>query len=423
MRGQDAGAQARRGAEAQGCRDAETRGRRGAVVAALVAAAGVAGVPPAAAQVPPATSATSAPYYLYVVSEGNDKVQLLKFGPSGLTLDHSFTTGMMPTDPDGPHGVAVAPDGKHYFVSTGHGTPYGRIWKYATGSDTPDGETELGLFPATVSVSPDGYLAYVVNFNPFGDKVPSSVSVVATEEMQEIAKVTTCVMPHGSRLSPDGKRHYSACMMDDLAVEIDTRTLKVSRHFVVTKGKEKGVIGAPSLAPAPTAAAAAAAQPASHDVGGHGTEPPKPGDVACSPTWAQPSSDGRRLFVACNKSNDIAVIDVDGWKLLGRWPAGDGVYNLAVTHDGRRLLATNKRGQSMSVFDARTGKELKRLPTKRKVVHGVVVSPDDKYAFVSVEGVGAEPGTVEAIDLGALATVGTVDVGAMAGGVDLWKAE
>jgi len=158
-------------------------------------------------------------------------------------------------------------------------------------------------------------------------------------------------------------------------------------------------------------------------MGGHGSEPPKPGDVACSPTWAQPSSDGRRLFVACNKSNDIAVIDVDGWKLLDRWPAGDGVYNLAVTHDGRLLLATNKRDQTMSMFDARTGKELKRLPTKRKVVHGVVVSPDDKYAFVSVEGKGSEPGTVEAIDLSALATVGTVDVGPMAGGVDVWKVE
>jgi DNA-binding beta-propeller fold protein YncE len=209
-------------------------------------------------------------------------------------------------------------------------------------------------------------------------------------------------------------------MMDDLAVEIDTRTLKVSRHFVVTKGKEKGVTGAPSPAPA---AATAAAQPAGHDMSGHGTEPPKAGDVACSPTWAQPSSDGRRLFVACNKSNEIVVIDVDGWKLLDRWPAGDGVYNLAVTHDGRLLLATNKRGQSMSVFDARTGKELKRLATKRKVVHGVVVSPDSKYAFVSVEGVASEPGTVEAIDLRALATVGTVDVGSMAGGVDVGKEE
>ena len=203
------------------------------VVAALVAAAGIAGVVVASAQAPPAPPRPRAPasYLLYVVSEGNDKVQLLEFGPSGFTVDHSFTTGMMPTDPDGPHGLAVAPDGKHYFVSTGHGTPYGRIWKYATGTDMPEGQTELGLFPATVSVSPDGYIAYVVNFNPFGEKVPSSVSVVATAEMQEIAKVTTCVMPHGSRLSPDGKRHYSACMMDDLAVEIDTRTLKVARSI------------------------------------------------------------------------------------------------------------------------------------------------------------------------------------------------
>jgi hypothetical protein len=57
------------------------------------------------------------------------------------------------------------------------------------------------------------------------------------------------------------------------------------------------------------------------------------------------------------------------------------------------------------------------------VVHGVVVSPDDRYAFVSVEGVGAEPGTIEVIDLGALVTVGTADVGAMAAGVDVWKVE
>ena len=84
-------------------------------------------------------------------------------------------------------------------------------------------------------------------------------------------------------------------------------------------------------------------------------------------------------------------------------------------------MATNKRGQSVSVFDASSGKELKRLPTKRKVVHGVAITADDRYAFVSVEGVGSQPGTVEVIDLRALATVGTVDVGPMAGGIDVWK--
>ena len=49
------------------------------------------------------------------------------------------------------------------------------------------------------------------------------------------------------------------------------------------------------------------------------------------------------------------------------------------------------------------------MPTKRKVLHGVVVSPDDRYAFVTVEGIGSEPGTVEVIDLVALKTVATLE--------------
>lgn len=375
--------------------------------------------PEVAAQAPAAPRPPARAYYVYVVSEATDQIQLLRFGPGGLTLDHALTTGALPTDVDGPHGVAVAPDGKHYFVSIGHGAPYGSLWKYSTGDDKVGRRIELGLFPATVAVSPDGYLAYVANFNLYGDKVPSSVSVVATDEMAEIKRITTCTMPHGSRLSPDGSRHYSACMMDDMAVEIDTRKMAVARYFVLKKGQEKGFSGAPF--PAGPATATAGAAP-SQDMS-HGMEPPTPGDVSCSPTWAQPSADGKRLFVACNKASDIAEIDVASWTLTRRIPAGDGVYNLAVSHDGKLLLATNKRGQSVSVFDAGTGQELKRLPTRRKVVHGVAVSPDDRYAFVSVEGVGAEPGTVEVIDLGTLATVATVDVGSMAAGLDVWKVE
>jgi DNA-binding beta-propeller fold protein YncE len=93
-----------------------------------------------------------------------------------------------------------------------------------------------------------------------------------------------------------------------------------------------------------------------------------------------------------------------------------------VTKDGR-LIATNKRGPSVSVFDLKTGKELARIPTKRKVVHGAVVSPDNRYAFISVEGVGSEPGTVEVIDLEALKTVATVDVAQQAAGIDFLRTE
>jgi DNA-binding beta-propeller fold protein YncE len=127
--------------------------------------------------------------------------------------------------------------------------------------------------------------------------------------------------------------------------------------------------------------------------------------------------------VACNKSSEIVEIDAEKWALLRRIPAGAGVYNLAVTPDGKRLLGTNKRDQSVSIFDLETGKELARLATKRKVVHGAVVAPDGRYAFITVEGVGSEPGTVEVIDLAALKTVAAVDTPSQAAGIDFWKTE
>jgi DNA-binding beta-propeller fold protein YncE len=54
---------------------------------------------------------------------------------------------------------------------------------------------------------------------------------------------------------------------------------------------------------------------------------------------------------------------------------------------------------------------------------GLVISPDDRYAFVTLEGVGSEPGTVDVIDLRAMARVASVDVGQQAGGIDFWKTE
>jgi DNA-binding beta-propeller fold protein YncE len=269
-----------------------------------------------------------------------------------------------------------------------------------------------------MDLNPDGSLLYVVNFNLHGDMVPSSVSVVATDQMMEVARIKTCVMPHGSRLNPQGTKQYSACMMDDMLVEIDTNTLKVSRYFLLTKGREMGMNGAPSSRASNSGMGAM-----KHDMGSHGMEPPKAGDVSCSPTWAQPSTTGQSVFVACNKSDEIVEIDSAGWKMKRRLPSRPGVYNLAVTHDGTRLLATNKRDQSVSVLEINSGRELARIPTLRKVLHGVVVSPDDRYAFVSVEGIGSEPGTVEIIDLTTLKIAATLDVAPGAAGLDFLRTE
>ena len=364
---------------------------------------------------PDSTLPAAMDYLVYVASESADRVALVRFGPGGGRVEEEVPVGMNLTDPDGPHGLGVSPDGRHWYVSTAHGSPYGFLYKYDTRTNTNAGLVMLGHFPASLQLSPDGELAYVVNFNLHGDMVPSSVSVVATGEMVEVARIETCTMPHGSRLTTDGARHYSTCMMDDMLVEIDTRTFAVSRHFRLTRGAERGMTGAPS--------AAAASGHGAHAMPAHGTAAPAAADVTCSPTWAVPSPDGERVWVACNKSSEIVEIATRDWSLVRRWAAGPGVYNLGVTHDGRRLIGTNKRGQSVSVYDAASGKELARIPTRRKVVHGVAVSPDDRYAFISVEGIGSEPGTVEVIDLQSLASVAQVDVGQQAGGIDFLRSE
>ncbi len=347
----------------------------------------------------PARQPPERDYLVYVVCESADRIVRVRFGPHGARIEHETRVGLMPTDINGPHGIVISPDRQFVYVSVAHGRPYGSVWKFRAGTDEALGFTPLGLFPATTDISPDGNFLFVVNANFHGDMVPSSVSVVSTDELAEVKRIPTCIMPHGSRLNPQGTRQYSACMMDDMLVEIDTGAFNVTRHFLLTAGHERGFEGAP---------------------GRHSMTAMS--NLTCVPTWAQPSNDGSVIYVACNKSNDIAAVDAKAWKLLTRMPAGNGVYNLAMTKDGR-LIATNKRGQSVSIFDPASGKELARLPTKRKVVHGAVVSPDNRYAFITVEGIGTEPGTLEVIDLDALKTVATLDLPMQAAGIDFWMME
>ena len=355
----------------------------------------------------PSASPPTQDYLVYVVCESADKIVLIRFGPGGAHIESQMRIGLMPMDVNGPHGIAVSPDKQYFYVSVGHGRPDGSVWKYRAGTDTVIKYTGLGLFPATTDITPDGNFIYVANANFHGDMVPSSISVVATDQMIEVKRIPTCTMPHGSRLNHAGTKHYSVCMMDDMLVEIDTRKFAVDRYFMLAPGKAMGMSGAP------------------YAMGGQSMSDQKmtmDHKPSCTPTWAQPSNDGSVIYVACNSSNEIVAVNTDTWTLARRFPAGTGVYNLAMTKDGR-LIATNKRGQSVSIFDPLTGRELARIPTQRKIVHGAVVTPDDRYVFISVEGVGSEPGTVEVIDLGSLKTVATVDVGPQAAGIDFWKTE
>jgi hypothetical protein len=48
-------------------------------------------------------------YLVYVLSEGADKISLVRFGPAGASIERQIDTGDMPVDIDGPHGIVLSP--------------------------------------------------------------------------------------------------------------------------------------------------------------------------------------------------------------------------------------------------------------------------------------------------------------------------
>lgn len=355
-------------------------------------------------------------YYVYVGAESADLMHRVRFGPDGAAVDRSIPVGEMAVENEGPHGFATSPDGRFVYMTTGHGVPDGKLWKFEAGSDTLVAEPILlGWFPATMDLTPDGLYALVANFNLHGEMVPSTVSVVYTPDMIEVDQIETCVMPHGLRMAPDGLFAYTNCMMNDLMVEIDTRTFEVSRRFSVAVGAE---------GPADAGMDHEAMDHEGMDHSGMGAMGGGMAmDPTCSPTWAEPSADGTRVYVACNKGDRILEIDRSSWSLLRVFETGRGPYNLDVTPDGRLLVASLKQGAGVEFFDLESGQSVGTVESTTTVTHGVVVSPDSRLAFVSVEGVGAEPGKVDIFDLTTLEQVGSVEVGQQAGGITFWKME
>ena len=350
----------------------------------------------AAAQEPP-----RADYYIYVGAESEDLLHRVRFGPGGAVLDRTIPVGEIAVETEGPHGLNISSDGRFLFMTTGHGVPDGKLWKFHAGPDTLAGDPILlGYFPATLDLTPDGLYAFVANFNLHGEMVPSSVSVVYTPDMIEVERIETCTMPHGARMDAAGGFLYSACMMDDQVVEIDTRSFAVSRRFSVAVDRE---------GPLPAESGTG---------GGHGHAPP-----TCSPTWVVPTRNGRSLLVACNRADRILEIDRATWSLARTFDTGRGPYNLALTPHDAVLVATLKQGAGVQFFEMETGRSLAVARSSTTVTHGVVTSPDGRYAFVSVEGVGAEPGKVDIFDLADFSRVAEVEVGQQAGGIVFWKME
>src|SRR2546425_6375520 len=120
----------------------------------------------------------------------------------------------MPADIDGPHNVTVSPDGRFWYVSIAHGTPYGSLWKMAADGDTLLGKAQLEMFPTTIALTPDGELAFVANSDFHGDHPRKNVvSIVYTGPMLTLAQLAACDMRSEEHTSELQSLAYLVCRL------------------------------------------------------------------------------------------------------------------------------------------------------------------------------------------------------------------
>ena len=154
---------------------------------------------------------------------------LVRYGPRGLEVVRTVTVGSFPAETEGPHGIGLDPDGRHWYVSIAHGLPFGSVQKYQTGTDEWVGAVTVGMYPATLDVAASTRLLYVANFDLHGPLEPGSISVVETETMIEVARIESGLRPHGGRLSRDETYLYSVNVMGFELVETDALGFEVTR--------------------------------------------------------------------------------------------------------------------------------------------------------------------------------------------------
>ncbi|MGH7543037.1 MAG: YncE family protein [Gemmatimonadota bacterium] len=343
-------------------------------------------VVPTAAQEPAAppdpqagtTSGEPSGYVLFVGLESEDAVAIVD--PDAGHVLRKIPVGVSTEDIEGVHALTLSPDGRYYYLSIAHGWPYGSVWKMTTTGDSLAARTNVGLFPATTAITPDGMWLFVANYNLHGDPQTDTVSVVHTPTMTEVKQIPVCTKPHGLVASHDGTAVYVSCTRDNVLKKISVSSLSVVDSTNTLTDQDRAE------------------------------------EKVCYPAGLALSKDDRKLYVACHKHGEIRVMATDDLRTFtGAIPVGDGPYLIKVDPAGERLYVPNRNDQSYTVVDLASETPVATKPSSATHPHTFAFGPDGT-AFLSMESHAVVPGAIDVIDPETLATIRSIPVGLQATG-------
>jgi YVTN family beta-propeller protein len=248
----------------------------------------------------------------------------------------------------------------------------------------------VGAHPVRVAIAPDGKHAYVT-VGAQGDTNKGKVAVIDTATDKVSATITVAAGLNGIAVSPDGKQLYvtggKSPRYAGLVFVIDTATGKVSATIPVGRalvglavtpdGKHVYVpsgYGAVSVIDTATDQVSATIH-----VGN------VLGEVAITP-------DGTRAYVSgfigtlpggtVSKASTVSVIDTETGSVSATIPVGKDSSGVAITPDGKHVYAPNYADGTMSVIDTTTDKVSATIP-KLGSPSWVAITPDGTHAYVS----------------------------------------
>jgi YVTN family beta-propeller protein len=104
--------------------------------------------------------------------------------------------------------------------------------------------------------------------------------------------------------------------------------------------------------------------------------------IGVQPHSACLSPDETLIYVSNRASDNVSVIDTKTYRVLSTITVGDEPHEIAVTNDGKVMYVANAGTYDVSVVDLERNKEIKRLAASRGP-WGAALSPDGRLVYIS----------------------------------------
>lgn len=277
---------------------------------------------------------------LVVVNKADDDVSLIDVASGA-------TQARLPVG-EGPHEVAVSPDGRWALVTQyGRSQPGNSVALIDIEGATVLETHGLGAHAWPHGVAWEGDRVWIAAED---DRMSGSLLGLDPVDGRTLAAVPTAQsVSHMLALHPDGRRTYVSNIVSDSVSVIDRTTGRLLQVLPVGRGPE---------------------------------------GIAVSP-------DGRELWVAHQGDSDIRVYDTATLAEVSRIAAPGRPIRIVFTPDGGRALVTGARTNDLAVIDARTKRQITRVRFDHEATPGwpfgqaaspvsVIVSPQGSHAYVAL---------------------------------------